>query len=374
MLEKGRISGSQAAKLIFTTILSTVILFVPSITVKLASHDAWLATGAGSVLGYSLVFMLCYLEKMHPGKTIFQYAQATLGRFLGKLVGLLYVLFFIHMAATVIRQFGDFLTTAFMPFTPILVFNLSLIVLAVYAVYAGLENIARCNEFIILLIVSFLAGVILLTTANWDLNSLRPFLARGILPVLKASIVPAAWFGESVVLAALLPNVIKSDRVLLKVSIYLAALTGLMVIAVVGTLAVFGPEMVAAVRFSLHLFVRSINIGQVLTRFEVLVMVTWVAGVFIKTSVLLYCASLGLAQTLGLSEYRPVILPLGVIIGTMSIFLFDNVSELVIFLGELWPIYSILVFYLGLPLLMLCVTLAKRFLFDKENAKDEKAG
>lgn len=374
MLEKGKISPRQTGELIFITILATVILFVPAITAHEAGHDAWMATFGGSMFGLFILILVLWLGKKHPGLTIYQYSEKILGRFLGKLVGLSYVWFFVHVASIVVREFGDFMTTSFMPNTPLSVFNFSLLLLGAFAVLAGLESIARMNEFIMILVVSFLLLIIVLSSKNWELENLLPFLAHGPIPVIHTALVPASWHGEVIILAVILPFVTRPGRTLLYGSAAIIGSAAMLTAGVIGTLAIFGPQLTSSFRFPLHLFVRTINIGDVLTRFEVVVMVTWVAGVFIKTSVFYYCAVLGLAQVLGLSQSRPVVFPLGVIMATLSIGLFPDVVVLVHFLAEVWPRYSISVFMAGLPVILLAFTLVREKIFGTrfgEGAENE---
>ncbi len=356
MLEKGRISPRQAGELMFITILATVILFVPAITADLALHDAWLAAFTGSLFGLVTLTIVVWLGARHPGRTIFQYCEDILGRYIGKLAGLAYVWFFLHVASLVVRQFGDFLTTSFLPETPLSVFNFSLIFLAALSVLTGLEVIARMNEFVVLLVVGFLLIVITLSYGNWEVANLLPFMADGVMPVAGGALVPASWHGEIIILAVILPYLTRPRQALLSGASAILASGLLLTMGVVAVLAVFGPEFTASIRFPVYLFVRTINIGQILSRFEVVIMITWVAGVFIKTSVFYYCAALGLAQILGLAEYRPLVLSLGVIMAVFSITLFADVAELSHFLGDVWPFYSISIFFLGLPLLLLSVS------------------
>lgn len=373
MLENGKISPRQTGELMFITILATIILFVPAITATLAGHDAWLATIVGPMFGLVTLALVAWLGHKHPGQTLFQYSETILGKWPGKAVGLLYVWGFLHINSIIVREFGDFMTTSFMPNTPLSVFNFSLLFLCAWAVIAGLEAIARMNEFIILLVVSFLLLIIVLSTPNWDFGHLSPFFARGPMPILRASLVPAAWHGEIVLLAVILPFMTRPGRAFLAGTVAIFGSAALLTLGVIGALAVFGPELVASFRFPLHLFTRSINIGDLLTRFEPVVMTTWVAGVFIKASVFYYCAAIGLAQVLGLSEIRPVVFPLGVMMATLSISLFPDVAVLVEFLKETWPRYGISIYFLGLPLLLVTVTLIREKVFGTRfgGAEDE---
>ncbi|MBS4022000.1 MAG: endospore germination permease [Dethiobacter sp.] len=374
MLEKGKISPRQAGELMFITIMATVILFVPAITSELAGHDAWIASPAGSLFGLVTVLLVFILGIRYPGRTIFQYSEDILGRFLGKLVALSFVWFFLHLAATVVRQFGDFLTTSFLPETPLSVFNFTLIFLAAIAVLSGLEVIARMNEFIILLVVSSLLAIFSLSISIWEIENLFPVFASGIIPIARGAIVPAAWHGEIVALAVIMPFLTRPRGALVSGAAAVLGSTALLTTALIAVQSVFGPDFTASMHFPIHLFVRSINIGRILTRFEVVIMIIWVAGVFIKTSVFYYCAALGIAQVFGLSEYRPVVLSLGLIIAVFSITLYSDVAELAHFLRDAWPVYSISMYSLGLPLLLLSVSLVRGKLSGEAQGKDKQDG
>jgi spore germination protein KB len=359
MLEKGKISPRQAGELLFMTIFATVILFVPSIMAEKAKHDAWLGAFAGALAGLPSLGVVVWLGRRHPGLTIFQYCETILGRLFGKLAGLAYVWFFLHWGAVVVREYGDFLSAAFMPATPLSVFNFSLVLLAAWAVVAGLEAIARMNEFITFLVVTSLLGILALSVPNWEFAFLQPVLAEGFGPVLRAALVSAGWHAEIATMGVLLPYLTRPQRAFASGAAAVLASGIILTLGVIAALSVFGPDLVAVFKFALHYFVHTIDIADFLTRFEAVVMAIWVAGVFIKTAAIYYCAALGLAQVLGLAEYRPVVLPLGVIMATLSVTLFANISEMAAFLSNVWPVYSITMFTLGMPLLLLAVSLLR---------------
>jgi len=363
MLEKGKISPRQTGQLLFMTTIATVIFFAPSLIASIAGHDAWLAALVGPMFALITLLLFTWLGRKHPGQTIFQYSETILGKWLGKAVALIYVWGFLHIGAMAVREFGDFMTTSFMARTPISVFNFSMVLLCAWAVLAGLEVIARMNEFIIILIVTFLLLIVVFSLPNWQPDNLLPFFSRGALPVLHAALIPAAWHGNIVVLAVILPFMTRPARAFLAGTAAIFSSATLLTVGVAGLLAIFGPQLTSSFLFPLHFFAQTINIGEILTRFEPVVMTVWMAGIFIKTSLFYYCTALGLAQVLNLKEVRPVIFPLGIILCTLSISLFQDVTMLVTFLKETRPTYTISLYFLGLPLLLIFVTLIREKIF-----------
>lgn len=363
MLEKGKISPRQTGQLLFMTTIATVIFFAPSMITGIAGRDAWLAALLGPMFALITLLLITWLGRKHPGLTIFQYSEVILGKWLGKTVALLYVWGFLHIGAIAVREFGDFMTTSFMPHTPISVFNFSMILLCAWSVMVGLEVIARMSEFIIILVVSFLLFILLFSLPNWELSYLLPFFSRGAMPVLQAALIPAAWHGNIIVIAVILPFVTRPARALIAGTTAVFASAALLTIGVIGMVTVFGSELSSSFLFPLHLFAQTIDIGQIITRFESVVMTIWMAGIFVKTSVFYYCAALGLAQALNLKEVRPVVLPLGILLSTLSISLFQDVTTLVTFLRDTRPYYTISLYFLGLPLLLISVTLIREKIF-----------
>jgi spore germination protein KB len=354
MLEKGKISPRQAGELLVIALNATAILLVPSFTVKQLGQNAWLAVLLGSLWGVVTLSLVYWLGRKHPGQTIFQYSQTLLGRWLGKAVGLVYIWNFLQVVAIVIREFGDFMTTSFMPNTPLSVFSLSLVFLAVWSVYAGLEVIARMNEFIIILVISSLYIILLLSLGNWDLGNLQPLFTVQFLPLLKTSLVPEVWAVDTVSFAVIMPFLTRPKQAFAVGTAATVFANGLVAVGILALLATFGPYFTVIPRFPILTFVRAINVARILSRFEVLVMVVWVTGVFIKTSYYLYCASLGLAQITDLREIRPVVLPLGIIAIVRSFSMYKNISELETAVSSTNP--AILSLYFGIPLMLLLVT------------------
>lgn len=369
MLEKGKISPRQAGELMFVTILGTIILFVPASTADAAGQDAWLSSIAGCLFGFVPLAIIVRLSRKYPGRTLFQYCEDILGRYLGKAAALAYVWLFLHKTAVMVRENGDFLTASFLPETPLSAFNFSLVLLAALAVLYGLETIARANEFLVLLMAGSLLTILGLSLPYWSSDPFFPVLAEGIMPVIRGSLVPAVWYGKIIALAVIIPFLSRPQAAFRSGAAALIGAAMFLTTGIIGVIAVFGPELTTAMSFPIHLFVSTINIGQVLSHFEPLVMTVWVCGVFVNTAVFYYCAALGLAQVCNLSEYRPVVLPFGVIIATFSITLFEDSTELTHFLTQIWPLYGISVYLLGLPLLLLSVALVREFIFGRQGAK-----
>lgn len=360
MLNEEKISSTQLMFLLVTLVTATGWLFVPAITAEAAGESGWISVLIpATVFGVAVVLVCVALGLRFPGRTVIEYSGDIAGKFGGKVVGLGYIFFFLHINGVIIREFGEFMVTAFMPDTPLLVFNGVMVLLAAYAVRCGLEVICRANQFVFPLAVLSLFVIIALVAGEMHLENLLPVMEEGLAPVLKGALAPASWRGEVVVLLMFLPY-LNFPQEAGKAGLLAVIFIGiLLTLATAAVIAVFGEGMAAHLTFPTLYLARYVSVAGFIERVEAIVMVLWVAGIFVKISCFYQAAALAVAQWLGLKDYRPLVLPLGVVQLVWSVTLFDNSRELVAFLAKTFPPYAY-VFELGIPLLLLLIALIRK--------------
>lgn len=104
--------------------------------------------------------------------------------------------------------------------------------------------------------------------------------------------------------------------------------------------------------------VKYISSGDVINRFDVIAVLFWTVGLMIRISVFFYGLCLGLAQSLKLPSYQPLIIPLAWLIGVGTILFIKNFAELNSFLFESYVPLNILMGAL-IPLILLLLALIK---------------
>jgi len=349
MLEKGKISAVQLAYVVFILITSLSVIFVPA---QPAKHLAWLALLGALGEGLLFFYVCTTLAQKFPDKTLIGINDAVFGPLLGKLVSLAFLWYFIQIASYNLRAIADFFATLF-PETPIVVFLLFLVLTSASAVRNGIEVIARCSVLIVpLLIFNYLFDDILLIK-DMDFSSLLPLGDVPLTDFLKSvHAINSVQYGETVVLLMVYPFLsnIKKARVSVAAFIIAAALMAGSAARNTAVLGSLGP----ITTYTTFQTIRVINIGEFLTRLEILIAVAFIFMAFIKISVFYYASVLGLAQLLKLRTYLPLVLPSAVLITVFSIINFTSAIEAMHFTSETYPYYS-LPFQIGLPLFTLVI-------------------
>ncbi|BDG36578.1 endospore germination permease [Saccharococcus caldoxylosilyticus] len=353
MIEKGKISAAQMGMMMYPTIIATAILLVPAITARHAKQDMWLSPLWASLIGFLTVYITVRLHELYPEKTIIEYSEDILGKFLGKVIGLIFLFYYLYANGIIIREYGEFVVGNFLFYTPLVVVMGSMVLACSFAVRSGVEVIGRLAQMIVPIVIILIVINIILLIRDMEVANMFPIMEKGIMPSLKGSIIPQGWFSEFLLIAFLLPYVADRNKGKRWGMISVAAVMLTLSLVNIAVLFVLGG---ITDRFTYPAFsaVRYISIADFLEHIEAIVMALWVAGIFMKVAVFYYALVLGTAQWMNLEDYRPIIFPMGFLILLFAVWSAPSLMELTHYLGSTSPFYRISI-QVGIPLLLLFV-------------------
>ncbi|MDA8235482.1 MAG: endospore germination permease [Clostridia bacterium] len=353
-MEKGKITARQAMLLIIVAILGDGIFFLPTFVAAQAKTDAWLSFLLGSILGLLLTGIIIKLGLRFPDKTVIQYSEELAGTVVGKLLGIWYIAFFLVTTSYLTREFGEFLTTVVMPETPILIFMIFLSIAYSYAVYGGIEVMGRVAEFLTPIYIFLLIVMMGLSVKDMNLQELTPVMGNGIGPVIKGSIPPFAWTANVSAMLMLIPFINQPEQSK-KASYMAVGVVGLLfVVNTMQAIAVLGAQEVARLEFPFFHLAATVRVANFLERIDALIMIVWVTGDFIRACVFYYVGLLGLSQWLKLKDYKPLVLPMSLLLVSLGIVQFDSIMEIHTWGGQGYPFYALSV-EAGIPILLLII-------------------
>ncbi|SKA01257.1 GerAB/ArcD/ProY family transporter [Selenihalanaerobacter shriftii] len=354
MLEEGKISGKQLQWLLIVVLISTNILFLPSITAKYAAQDSWLSIILAAVVGAIFIYFIVKLALRFPNQTIAGYSSLIVGKFFGKVITLFYILVYLYVNIIIVREFGEVLTSNFLIQTPMELVIALIIIISASAVRNGIEVISRVNELILPTVILFLIIMFILIIPEVDYSNLKPVLADGIFPVIKGTSSHMPIIGEMVVMLMILPAINCPKQAMGSVYKGLMISTILVLLTMIQILALFGTETSQLTLPVLGL-IRYISLFGFIERIDALLVASWVGGGFIKITVFYYCMSVATAEFFNLKSYKSVVLPLGVIMLSLSIMIAFNVRVLINLAFERSISLYLAFLVLGIPILLLLI-------------------
>ncbi|WP_309487244.1 GerAB/ArcD/ProY family transporter [Bacillus sp. ISL-4] len=159
--------------------------------------------------------------------------------------------------------------------------------------------------------------LIVLLGLDLEFKNIFPILGNGIMPPIKGSIIPGGWFSEFFLMIFLLPFLTDMKKGMKSGMMTVFAV--MMTLVVVNLLVLFILGSTTATKnYPVMNVSRYISLADFFEHLESVVMAVWIVGAFVKISVFYYAAALGTAQWLNLSDYRPVVWPIGILIVEFS--------------------------------------------------------
>ncbi|TDL86157.1 spore gernimation protein [Vibrio vulnificus] len=357
-MEKGKISSLQMAFMMYPTIVATAIIGVPSITAKYAKTDLWLSPIFAALIGYLTVYIAYKLHQLYPKQTVIQFTEKIIGRIPGKIFGFLLLFFYIQNTGLILRGYGEFVVGSFLVRTPIGVVMASMVLLCAFIVRGGIEVLGRAAELFVPVFIFPIFILIILVSPDLEFKNIFPVLADGMMPPIKGALVPAGWFSEYFLIIFLLPFLtnmkkgMKSGMMSVSVVMMTLIVVNLTVLFILGSTT-------STKLYPLMSVSRYISLADFFEHVESAAMAVWIVGAFVKISVFYYAAALGTAQWLNLSDYRPIVWPIGILIVIFSLWSLPSSVDVSRNDINVFPLQGILMQTI-IPLLLLVIAVVRK--------------
>jgi spore germination protein KB len=305
-----------------------------------AKNDAWLAGIAGILMSLPIIAVYARTLSIFPGKDIFEILEILMGKIAGKAVALIYIWYSFHLGAMVLRNFGEFINTVTMPETPILVPMLMLGLICIISVRQGVEVMGRSATYFLPVILTVIGAAVILGLGDWNLDYLKPIMHHTFGNVMKGAFSAFSFpFTESVLFTGIFYT-LKTKQSPYKVYFFGTLLAGtVIIILTVRNIAVLG-NMLGMYYFPSYIAVGRTSIGDFLQRFEGTVAIVMLVGVFIKASICLLVASKGLTRMFNLSDYKSIVIQLGLLMIFFSSTVYSNIMDMRYWAFKVYQYYT----------------------------------
>ncbi len=345
-LQNQKISSGQVKWLIVGFLLGGTILTDPGSN---AGHIGWLAIIIGLIYGFLISIIFLELSKRFPNQSPIQYNQKLFGVYLGYLVSLGQILIALSVTVVIVKDFLIFFTIV-LPETPQTAFAIPMVLILSYTALKGVEAFSRSAHVLVPVSIVMIYFVTSLAVPLLDYYKILPLTIDSPRLFWRTTLSIISFpFSEMVVFLMILPMV--ADRNKLKHKYLSGLLLGTLTLLIVSirNIAVFG-NGIATMMFPSISLARCISLGDVLTRFEIFVGLSFNLLGFVATCVSFYAMVSSTAELLKLDSYKVVILPSAFLIFVFAMQTPSNLEFISWFDAYIWP-YITLLFGLFFPLI-----------------------
>jgi hypothetical protein len=270
----------------------------------LMGHESWMIAFTGAVAFLPFMAIYLTLARRYPGMTVFEMADATLGKVGGAIVNAMMCVFYTLLAMVNLMEVGVFVTGYLIQGALFVFVTLAAALTCAYILVKGMSALSR-----LIPIITILAGITILV--NWvqaipamDFAKLLPLFTRPVGSYVHASLFAVAVpFCESMTLFSLLPmvgptktgDIKKSAMKVYAFTIILMALVHLREIATLGPLLTY-------TAIPTYEVMRMIDTSSSFARTESVFAIQLMMLSLVKVTIILYALTRCLAHVTGIDH------------------------------------------------------------------------
>ncbi|MBT2286772.1 endospore germination permease [Paenibacillus polymyxa] len=354
-----RVTHRQMVLLVLLLSISGTLIQPHAQTIYHAEQHAYLSYVPVVLVMTASLWMLSRVQRRFPDKDLFQ-SLVERFPFLGRVAGLLYILFFFFVLARDLRLTGDYISMTLLETTPISIVVLSLIVMGVFIVRGGLGSLIGMTELYVTLFLlnSVIVPFMLIQQINMD--NLMPYFHIDVAGVGKGSWYIFSFYGEMIAL----PFVVRGSDFRFKSVLSGIILSAcLMMLIVTETIAAIGVPIASRLVYPSYELARQLQISDFLDRFDLALAAATLPTMITKIAFDLYFVCWGLKRMIPNVSGKVMTGPVALVGFVCAFWFFRNAIQLNRFTRE-WTWIAI-VFEVLFPIVL--------FLFLRPRKKDKQA-
>ncbi|MBA9087120.1 spore germination protein (amino acid permease) [Fontibacillus solani] len=281
---------SQAIMTIMLTVGITNHVFIIPAILQSALRDAWVAVLLSGIPFAIYTGLLVYISSHTRNMRLYEWLELHFGKIPSYVFRVIFTLFFFTVAWFSLFDTVMWTKVSFMPFTPVIVTSLTLMILCFSASRAGIRSITFTAGLLLPLVIvlGFYVGIV--NIEHKDYNQLFPIFENGLMPILRGGLYSCTGLFELSFLLFLQPHLAKP----LKKRHYLflfVIMLGLTLGPLTGSIAEFNPFEAATQRYPAYEEWRIAGFGKYISQTDFFSIYQWLSGTCTRISLALFFAA-----------------------------------------------------------------------------------
>lgn len=346
-----KLNSNQIFVILILSFVPLSFFITPKILTKTFAHMAWLSLPATLIPGSLLILIYIYILKKSSSPFPIL-LQEHLGTVVGKILGFGYIVVFLFGTILHLGLFAHFMNNNVIATLPITILIGSMLAVSFYALLKGIEVSSRVFE--IIFVVGILLTIIFIVmsyTVNPNIANLQPIRITNYNHAFKALFQSFWMFGNTMIVLTM--AYFSNDRYLMPKILFAVLFFYIFIImnAVLVTVINLGNDLNITLAFPLFSIVRSITIGKYIRNIEIIIISTFIIGIFSSMTIQWFMLCFTIDKTFDFKDYRFLLIPLALIIGFSTMLISPNLITLYL----IWEKKASIIFtiaYIIMPILL----------------------
>lgn len=354
-----KLTSFQFFVMIVITSFSSIAFMDIGLVTQTAGADGWITCIIVAFLAVLEIFIIISLSSKFPNDTVFTISKKVLGKYIGMLVNIIYILYSILFTSFVLKVFLTIVYNMAFRETPILLIIILYYLTAVYISTKNIVVISRVAE------LSFMLFLIITTTipllmSKINIDYLLPIGSSGFENILKAAIPYLNSFLGLYIILLLFPyvdNKKKCMKIAIAAVCFRTIVFAFYYIMIIG---ISGPRRVSVLFWPLLKQISTIS-SPIFERIDVVLIMLWAGICLISIYVGFYFSKVGILETLNLKGNKKDYFVIAFLF-IISVYLTQipkNYHELIVYNNKM-VLFSIVVNFIFPFILLMLSLLLKR--------------
>ncbi|WP_176461949.1 GerAB/ArcD/ProY family transporter [Anaeromicrobium sediminis] len=274
------LTNRQIAFIIFGIVVGYGTLGLPKDITENAGTGAWFTLLISVVITMIFTYIITYLSYVHENKTIYEYSNILVGKFITFIFMIIYIIYFFVLFTMVTRISSEAIRLMVLIKTPVWALNLIFFLVVYYAVIKKLSVIGRVCEIYGLIIIIAALTIHGAVFTQGKLINLKPFFVAGHMGAyVKATLVTLVPFLGIEILVIIPFDNNKNNKKIFKYTIAMIGLIGFCyILNVESCISVMGVDGIVHYEDALFATIRRIDIKSLefLERIDGIFLTIWI--------------------------------------------------------------------------------------------------
>lgn len=327
-VSKDKISVKQLLYVFTIIVSSPATRFLPKYTAASAAQAGWLSALVSTIPFLILIFMIDSLIKDHEDQSMAGIISKVMGKHLGKLILIVYLLWTLWLSALYTRYYVERLTSSIYTTVNNNVLILLTLIPIAYMLRSGFTVIARMSEILLPFIGAMLVMLAAFLLPKVRPDNVLPVYFNDIMPIMKGSLAITS------ILVYLFLLFFLSDKLVNKKSFktfgYIAAYVNISSIMLVTfiTIGILGYTVAMRAPLPVLITVKQVSLMDTIENIEAVIIAIWIFADFTLISTM-FVVMLNLLKSLfNLSDTRFLINTLAILVYFLSLGISSTKFEL----------------------------------------------
>ena len=353
-MNNSRISVPEAISVILIVFVAHTLVSLPKSLLNVTSSATIINLLYVGIIMFFLVLLIVKLFKGFAGQDIIDISNFLGGPVFQKIVGMIFILYFIFSSSILLRNFCECLKTVYYPMTSLFFILLTFIIALCISNNFSFSVTAKINLIILPIIFVSILFIFFANNQNLSFENMTPILGNGLFDTFVTGLGNLGAFGGIVFLYFIPPylNEPKKFKRIAMISIGLSIIYLIICVAII--LLTFTFLLKVDEIMPLYSAARYIEFGSFFQRLESILLLIWIIGMACYFSITLHITMNIFKKITNIRNSKPLLVPFALLM--LSISLLPSNYSISKYLET--DIYPRLVIWIGLVLSTLILLLA----------------